>query len=87
MVDFCNEVLDEILNIEDQNELSKLISDSIVKFRNEKSFGHESTYIMNMIVMLRTITPPAVDTQRTANIKHAIVHFRELQRVSKERII
>lgn len=87
MVDFCNEVLDKILNVEDQNDLSAVISDSIVRFRREKSFGHESTYIMNMIVMLRTITTTVADSQRNLNVKQAMIHFRELQRINKERII
>jgi len=87
MVEFCNEVLNQILNIKDENELGNVINDSLARFRNEKNAGHEGTYIMNMIVMLRIISPSTVETRRIEIIKHALNLFRELQRENKERII
>ena len=87
MVDFCNKILDQILNIEDEKELGNLIDDSLLRFRNEKNAGHEGTFIMNMIVMLRIISPPTLEIRRIEIIKQALKHFRELQRENKERII
>lgn len=86
MEDFSNEVIANIKSANDEEELIRVIGNSMSQLRKQRKSFDESRYLLHMIVCLRATDtnelPPAVAN----NIKLAMAIFRQFKRESPENV-
>jgi len=80
---FCNQIIDDIKVANSEQDLIRIIGNSLRQVRNERNSFNEEVYILNMIVTLRSTR--ALSLERDSpdtlnNILLAINIFREFQK-------
>jgi hypothetical protein len=86
METYCNDVIAEILAVQSEAELIKVISESTSRLRRIRNPFNEYGYLMNMIVSLRAMDQKGLPKESIDNITLAIAIFRQIQKDNKERI-
>lgn len=82
---FTTEIITHILAASNEDELIRVISNSMSQLRRRKTFN-ESGYFMHMIVCLRSINTDDLPPAAMDNIKLAMAIFRQFQKDSREPI-
>lgn len=87
MEDFSIEVLSYIKSAQDEEELIRVISNSMSQLRKSRKLFDESRYLLHMIVCLSAAEKKELSPPASSNIKLAIAIFKQFQKLSRERII
>ena len=80
---FCNQIIDDIKVANSEQDLIRIIGNSLRQLRNERSSFNEQAYILNMIVTLRSTRALSLKSDSPDslnNILIAINIFREFQK-------
>jgi hypothetical protein len=86
MEDFSNEVIANIKSANDEEDLIRVIGNSMSQLRKQRKAFNESKYILHMIVCLRATDTKDLSSVAASNIKLATAIFRQFQKVSRESI-
>ncbi len=86
MEDFSNEVIANIKSANDEQELIRVISNSMSQLRKQRKSSDESRYLLHMIVCLRATDTNDLSPAAASNIKLATAIFRQFQRENREGI-
>lgn len=80
---FCNQIIDDIKVADSEQDLIRIIGNSLRQLRNERNSFNEEIYILNMIVTLRStraMSPESDSPDTLNNILLAINIFRQFQK-------
>jgi hypothetical protein len=83
MEDFSIEVLSYIKRANDEDELIRVISNSMSQLRKKRRSFDESRYLLHMIVCLSTAEKKELSPTASGNIKLAIAIFKQFQKMSR----
>ena len=86
MEDFSNEVIANIKSANDEEELIRVISNSMLQLRKQRKLFNESRYLLHMIVCLRATDQNELSPTAASNIKLATAIFRQFKRESPENV-
>ena len=84
MEDFSNEVIANIKSANDEEELIRVISNSMSQLRKQRKPFDESRYLLHLIVCLRATDTNELSPAAANNIKLAMAIFRQFQKESRE---
>jgi hypothetical protein len=86
MEDFSKEVIANIKSANDEEELIRVIGNSMSQLRKQRKSFDESRYLLHMIVCLRAADRTELSSHAANNIKLATAIFRQFKRESPEGI-
>lgn len=86
MEDFSSEVIANIRSARDEEELIRVISNSMSQLRKQRKSFDESRYLLHMIVCLRATDKTELSPAAASNIRLAMAIFRQFQKANPEGI-
>lgn len=86
MEDFSHEVIANIKSANDEEELIRVIGNSMSQLRKQRKSADESRYLLHMIVCLRAMETKELPLAAADNIKLAMAIFKQFQKERREAI-
>jgi hypothetical protein len=84
MEDFSNEVIANIKGANDEEELIRVISNSMSQLRKQRKSFDESRYLLHMIVCLTATDKNELSPTAASNIRLAKAIFKQVQKANRE---
>jgi hypothetical protein len=78
MVVFCQDIVREIKDAENESALIKVIGNSLQTLQDRRNYN-EDRYIMNMVVSLMALRAEELSSKSLNNVKLATAIFRQFQ--------
>ena len=83
MQTFCDQIIDDIKMADNEQDLIKIIGNSLRQLRIERNSFNEEAYILNMIVSLRSIRALSLKSDSPETLNNILLAINILRQFQK----